>query len=154
VARSRKRSGSSDTSKLPESPVFFVDRCLGRRAFPEPLRECGLLVELHDDHFDVAAPDEEWLSEVGRRGWIVLTRDLRIRYRAIEREAALANGVRMISLTARRLAAEELGRAFAASIDRVINFLTRHPRPFIATMGRTGDLRIVKERGAPGRSPS
>ena len=49
--------------------------------------ESGLRVELHDTHFAQDCPDEEWLPEVGRRRWIVLTRDLRIRYRAIEREA-------------------------------------------------------------------
>ena len=146
MARSRKRSGSSGTQKQPEPPVFFVDRSLGRLAFARPLYERGLRVELHDDHFDPGCPDQEWLAEAGRRGWVALTRDLRIRYRTLEREAALANGVRMISLTARRLRAEELGRSFADAADRVERFLRRHPHPFIATMGRSGGLRIVAQR--------
>ncbi|MGH8068644.1 MAG: hypothetical protein ACRERE_26115 [Candidatus Entotheonellia bacterium] len=31
-------------------------------------------VHVHDDHFSPNARDEEWLSEVGRRQWVVLTR--------------------------------------------------------------------------------
>jgi len=111
VAKSRKRSDSSVTPKPPEPPVFFVDRCLGRHEFPAPLRDAGLRVEVHDDHFADDCADEDWLPAVGRYGWVVITRDLKIRYRAIEKEAALSNGVRMISLTARRLSAGELGEA-------------------------------------------
>lgn len=145
MARSRKRSGSSDTPKPPDRLTFFVDRCLGRRAFPRPLLDAGLLVELHDDHFAPDCPDEEWLAEIGRRGWIVITRDLRIRYRVVEREAVLANDVRVISLTARRLSAEDLGRAFAAAARTVERFVGRIPGPFIATMSASGDLRLVRD---------
>lgn len=145
MARSRKRSGSSDTPKLPDRPTFFIDRCLGRNAFPRPLIDAGLLVELHDDHFASDCRDEEWLGEVGRRGWIVITRDLRIRYRAVEREAVVANHVRVISLTARRRSAEDLGHAFVASIRAVDRFIERTPGPFIATMSASGELRVVRD---------
>lgn len=143
MARSRKQSGSSDTPKPPDQLTFFVDRCLGKHAFPRPLLDAGLLVELHDDHFAPDCPDEEWLAEIGRRGWIVITRDLRIRYRMVEREAVLANDVRVISLTARRLSAEDLGRAFATAARAVERFVAATPGPFIATMSAGGDLRVV-----------
>jgi len=38
--------------------------------------------------------DEVWLTEAGKHDWVVVTRDLHIRYRAIEREALLGAGVR------------------------------------------------------------
>jgi len=37
-------------------------------------------VEQHDDHFGPETTDEEWIGEIGRRGWIAVTRDARIRY--------------------------------------------------------------------------
>ena len=46
--------------------------------------EVGESVEIHDDHFAPDAKDEVWLVEVGKRGWIVLTKDDRIRYRVTE----------------------------------------------------------------------
>ncbi len=65
--------------------VFFLDRNLGKYTIAEALRQAGANVEIHDDHFQSDAKDEEWLGEVGRRGWIILTNDKKIRYRSNER---------------------------------------------------------------------
>jgi len=54
---------------------------LGQKIIAENLRQSGVTVEIHDHHFPQNALDEDWLSEVGERGWIVLTKDDRIRYR-------------------------------------------------------------------------
>ncbi|MGH7152226.1 MAG: hypothetical protein ACREIU_16085 [Planctomycetota bacterium] len=43
------------------------------------MRREGARVEVHDEHFARDARDEEWLGEVGRRGWVVPTKDQRIR---------------------------------------------------------------------------
>ncbi len=64
--------------------IFFTDRNLGKQ-FPAILKEAGLSVELHDDHFAPNTPDVDWLKEVGTRGWIVLTHDRRIGYKPNER---------------------------------------------------------------------
>jgi hypothetical protein len=61
------------------SLVFFTDRDLGA-AFPQILRTGGLTVERHRDHFEPDCPDEHWLAEIGRRDWVALTHDARIRY--------------------------------------------------------------------------
>jgi hypothetical protein len=42
------------------SRVFFTDRDLGKQ-FPARLREAGLAVERHADHFAADAPDSAWL---------------------------------------------------------------------------------------------
>jgi hypothetical protein len=49
------------------APVFFTDRNLGNR-FPQILRDGGLLVERHQDHFAHDCPDETWLHSIGERG--------------------------------------------------------------------------------------
>ena len=54
----------------------------------------GKTVQVHDDHFLPNDKDEDWLLEVGKRGWIVLTKDDRIRYRVTERTAILSAKVR------------------------------------------------------------
>jgi len=60
------------------SPVFFTDRDLGKK-FPQILRDAGLTVERHADHFAPDTPDEQWLETIGRRNWIAITHDGRIR---------------------------------------------------------------------------
>ncbi|MEO1685276.1 MAG: hypothetical protein AAFS06_18710 [Cyanobacteria bacterium J06631_12] len=37
------------------------------------MRAAGAIVESHVDHFPIDAPDTEWLPEVSRRGWGVIT---------------------------------------------------------------------------------
>lgn len=44
------------------------------------------MVERNIDHFRDDAGDEEWISQVGKRGWYVLTHDKRIRYKPNEKE--------------------------------------------------------------------
>lgn len=46
--------------------TFFTDRDLGKQ-FPQILRDAGLTVERHMDHFAHDAPDAEWLEIVGKR---------------------------------------------------------------------------------------
>jgi predicted nuclease of predicted toxin-antitoxin system len=70
------------------TPVFFTDRDL-RKQFAEILRSHGVTVERHADHYAPDTPDEEWLETAGRRGWIVLTHDRRMRYKPNERNAVM-----------------------------------------------------------------
>ena len=49
--------------------VFFSDRDLGR-AFPATLIAAGIRVERHDAHFAPDTADEEWIAEIGRRGYV------------------------------------------------------------------------------------
>jgi uncharacterized protein with PIN domain len=110
--RSKRPSVASSGSKPPELLVFFLDRSLGRKIVAQALRAAGATVEVHDDHYAPDAKDEDWLVEVGRRGWIVLTKDDRIRYRATERMALMSAKVRTFVLTSSQLQGSEMAAAF------------------------------------------
>jgi hypothetical protein len=72
---------------------FFLDRSLGKRS-AAALVEAGWVVHFIADLYgDDAAdiPDEEWIADGCSRGWILLTKDKRIRYRSTEL-AALQDG--------------------------------------------------------------
>ena len=68
----------------------------------------GVEVHVHDDDFPQDARDEEWLPEVGRRGWAVITKDAKIRYRLTEQAALIAGGVRAFILTRGDLTGPEM----------------------------------------------
>ena len=121
--------------------VFFTDRDLGKQ-FPAILRTAGILVEAHADHFAPNAADDERLPEVGRRGWIVLTHDQRIRYKSNERDAVMSNGLAMFVLIG-SIPHPLLARGFVATHSRVVAFLARHRPPFIAKV----------YQGPPARAP-
>jgi hypothetical protein len=123
------------------SRVYFTDRDLGKR-FGEILKDGGLMVERHADHFAPDTPDEVWLAEVGGRGWIALTHDSRIRYKPNERDAVIRHGVSLLVIVG-KAPFPELARSFVATLPSVEHFLAGHNPPFIAKVYRPSpaDLR-------------
>lgn len=63
---------------------FFVDENLDGLAFVEPLRGAGIDLVRHRDLFAQGVPDTTWLPTVAANGLIVLTADVRIRFRPLE----------------------------------------------------------------------
>lgn len=69
----------SGGSTPPESKAItlFIDRNSGGRTFRTLLESTELKVVLHDEVFSQRTADEDWLMDVGKRGWIVITGDNR-----------------------------------------------------------------------------
>lgn len=67
-------------------PRFFLDRSLGRVAVPGLLRDGGWDLITLAEHYgvpeDEGVADPEWIQEAAMRGWPILMKDKRIRYRA------------------------------------------------------------------------
>jgi len=124
--------------------VFFIDRSLGRKYVAEALRTAGATVEVHDDHFPQTTPDVDWLAEVGRRGWVVLSKDERIRRNRIEREVLEAAHVRAFFLTQQDITGQEMANLFRDALPGMTNRAISQPAPFIFTIPRSGKFTRVK----------
>ncbi len=111
------------------SVVFFTDRDLGHQ-FPAILRAAGLRVERHTDHFAHDCPDDEWLAEAARRGWVAITHDGRIRYKPNELSAVVQHKVSLLVVIG-DAPYTALARSFVATLPRVLTFLDEHRPPFI-----------------------
>jgi PIN like domain len=87
--------------------------------------------------------DEAWLPVVGARGWCVLMRDKRIRYRRpVERDKLTAHGVRAFVLTgAGNSTRWEMFRLLVLQSDR-LEELAATPAPFIYAVTGGGVRRI------------
>lgn len=130
------------------TPVFFTDRNLGKR-FPEILRDAGLMVERHADHFAHDCPDETWLEEIGRRGWIAITHDGRIRYKPNELAAVMQHRVALL-VTIGQAPYPQLAQAFVATRGRILHFIERHEPPYIAKVYRPSSSEAAANPLAPG----
>jgi predicted nuclease of predicted toxin-antitoxin system len=120
---------------------LFLDRNLGKKIIADALRQAGADVRVHDDHFSPNARDEEWLSEVGRRQWVVLTKDTRIRYREIERMALMNARVRAFVLTAKNLQGSEMANIFVRALPAIQRFATKHTPPSLRRLLEVGKFR-------------
>jgi hypothetical protein len=91
------------------SPELFIDRSLGRHVVPDALRRAGATVhataDVYGERIGQGLPDEEWLSDAGRRGWVVLMKDARVRYRPAQLDAIATFGVRAFCLATRAFGA-------------------------------------------------
>ena len=108
-------------------------------------RTAGLHVEIHDDHFRQDALDPEWLTAVGKKNWIVVTRDERIRYRVAEKQAIRRAKVRAFVLAAQGdLRADMLAQNFLKALPKVRRAVEKRKPPFIAKISRGGDVTVLE----------
>lgn len=131
------------------TPVFFTDRDLGKR-FPEILRAAGLAVERHSDHFPHDCPDEVWLEEIGKRGWIAITHDARIRYKPNELAAVMQHRLALLVVVGHAPYAQ-LAQAFVATRSHIEHFVEQHVPPYIAKVYRPSASDIAQNALSPGR---
>src|SRR5438552_16316604 len=145
--RLKKRSAANSASPKPleEQLTFFLDRQLGRHKMAGILRAAGLQVEVHDDHLPQNATDPEWLTLAGKNGWIVVTRDERIRYRVAEKQAIRRAKVRAFVLAAQgNLRAETLAENFLKELPKIRRLVEKEKPPFVAKVSRSGDVNLLQ----------
>ena len=138
--------------KPPEPFTWFVDRALGRK-IAHDLRAAGWQVQTHDDHFAQNTEDADWLVEVGRRGWVVLTKDKAIRRNALEKAALLNSGVACFTLGHGNLSSAQMAAAFIAAGERMKRVLRRFDVPLTASVTATGHVSVLMADGALLPSP-
>ena len=131
-----KLSGAKQNS----SPklVFFIDRSLGQGVVASRLKEAGYNVEIHDNHFKPDAPDEEWITEVGRRGWVILTKDSNILLRTGELLAVAKGKARLYALVSAKLTGPQMGLIFLKAAVKITNSIKHQEPPCIAKIYSTG----------------
>ena len=141
--QSRKSTKPSDVrSHWPrEEPTLFLDRNLGKHIIADRLRQEGIKVEVHDDHLPNNAPDEEWIALVGKKGWVALTKDKRIRYRRAEIRSVKANGARLIVIQVSNAKASDIAAVLVRGRRRIARFTATRDAPFVAAIYRDGRMR-------------
>jgi hypothetical protein len=70
-------------------PTLFIDRCAWSAALGRALEAAQVPFVAHRQRFAHDATDEQWLAGVAGTGWLVVTRDRRIRYKVNELQAAI-----------------------------------------------------------------
>lgn len=98
-------------------------------------------VRAHLEIFRQGAPDEEWLPEVGRRGWVLITLDTRLRYNRLEQQAIREHKVPAFVLVGGK-SHEEKADVFLAARARVEKLLEKNRPPFIAKVYAGGRVAL------------
>lgn len=113
---------------------------------PEALRAAGLDVRVHDELFPQATEDVVWLAEAGAQRWVVITRDGRIRYNQLEKQAVLAAKLRFFSITSSSLTGDEAASLILSAIRKMTRLCRQRARGgFIAKISRGPEVRIIEK---------
>jgi hypothetical protein len=142
--------------RLLEPFTFFIDRSLGAHKVARALVsacEPGEVVHVHDDHFPQDTTDEAWLTEIGLVGWVVLTKDARIRTSAVERDALLSSGAACFALSRGDLTADQMAIVFCEAIASIRTVLRRYSVPIIATINADAAVTVRYAKGKELRPP-
>jgi len=87
--------------------------------------------------------DRLWLQSAGDRGWVVLTKDQRLRYRPLEISALRASKARVFVLTAGNLRGVEIAGVFLEALPQMCKILEIHPGPFVARVSKAGKVTMA-----------
>ena len=98
---------------------------------------------MHDDHFAIDAPDEEWIRSVAGRGWIAVTKDRNIRYRTHEMNSIRDSAARVIVIRMKAATGEAIAEVRCRSMPRIARFVAATPAPFVVALTSNGALRQI-----------
>lgn len=127
-----------------ESVTFFIDRCLGKKIIVETLRSADISIEIHDEHFSKNAPDIDWIPEVGKRGWMILTKDANIGKNQLERLTVADAKVGMFVLASQNLSGTDMAAIFLKAMPEMNKFIHNNTIPFIAKVYQGGTVKPWK----------
>jgi hypothetical protein len=134
-------SGASVAQREAErlaSLTFFLDHQIGRYQVAEMLRSAGAKVEVHLDHFPGDMLDVEWIPEVARRGWVLITKDQNIRRNRLERETYRATQLRGFVATGKDMNGNELGELLVHCLPGMVRRTAGRPGPLLFAISRGG----------------
>lgn len=95
-----------------------------------------------DDLFPQDVADDVWLREAGERGWVVLTKDEKIRRRPGEQRAIVEAGVRCFCLhPTKGMTGEDMAEVLARALPRILRIAVADPGGYVKIVNRTGRIR-------------
>lgn len=99
---------------------------------------------MHEDHFAPDCADVDWMRFATERGWLILTKDKRVRRRPIELGLIRTAGAASFILTGGDLSGADQSAIFVRAAARIAKLATTHTRPLIASISRSGAVTVIE----------
>lgn len=112
--------GASLTARPEPAPTFYVDESIFSKTLVAQLTAAGIAFDRVGVTVPFGAPDDVWLSHCGKHSYLALTRDERIRYRALEKQALIEHGVACFTFTQGRATAAQCAARIVALAPKMV----------------------------------
>ncbi len=83
-----------------------------------------------------------WLPFIGEKGWAVLTKDKRIRFNELEKNAVLRYNVREFYFSSGNYSGAQMAEILVNSLREMVRVYRRHKPPFIAGIAKSGKVSV------------
>ncbi len=121
--------------------ILFFDRSVGV-VVPQVLQwkslKFPIQVQYHQQHFAMDEQDDIWLNQVGQWGWIVIGHDSGYHKKPNELSAIKQYKIGCFYLWGSEAPRWGKLKCFARAYDRIIEFETNTPKPFICKISQRG----------------
>lgn len=131
----------------PERRTLFIDRCAWSGVLGRVLTAAGIDFIEHGQLFPPASPDEVWLEGVAGKGWLVVTRDQRIRYKVNEQAAAVRAGLHLFVFTQGGLTAAQTAELLVNAYPAMVRLAAIDPAPAFYSIQMGGHVARLKLPG-------
>ena len=142
----------SEQSPPDPLPTLFLDNDQGTKILPDILTRAGLSTKRLQDSFDRATPDHEWIPEVAKNGWVIVTSDKGIETDPQNREAVIESNAKIVMLDENNSRAVTWASAIIVSRESIRDAFKTCAEACIVSLRNTGSLthtrRILVKPGA------
>jgi hypothetical protein len=126
--------------------VFFIDQALSGDDIPRAITYAsGCPTEIFKKHFPIDSEDVDWLPEVGKRGWVLITKDQKIEKRPREKAALLNGKVRAFIILHGNLAGSVIAALIKQAMPKMPDAIGLYEPPFIFGIAIDGTLRPLSD---------
>ena len=137
----------------PEGFVLYLDENLCNcRALLDALAKNGVPFVRHLDLFPRGTPDEKWLPDVGKNGWILLTADKQLRYNLLEMRALRQYKVRTFTFASGNLSGQQMAERLVTGLPKMRRLCRRVNPTFIAVITGAGEVHVRWPKPGQNRS--
>jgi len=140
----KKRSAASTTEPL-EGYVFLVEESLGK-GVAETLSQNGFRVVHQGQEIPTGITDLDLFAIAMEKGYVLLSKDLRTRYRPSEKAGIILNELAVFQLAKGTMTGPQMCAAFIAAKPVIRRCLKRMRRPFIVRLSQEGKVTVTYSR--------
>lgn len=102
-----------------------------------------MTVKLLHEEFQRGILDPDLLPQIGKQGWILLTKDNQIRHRPLETEAFVAARLRVFVFESAEMTSEQMLDAFRKALPAIGRVVKKRKPPYVIRVGMTGRVKVL-----------
>lgn len=107
------------------------------------MRSAGLDVKVLKEEFQAGALDEDWLPIAIAKGWILITKDDRWRFRPAEKEILISANARVFVFVSKSARAVEIVETIMTCLGKMAKIIESEPAPFVAHILLSRHVNVV-----------